>query len=269
MAMASPGQWKAEWENAKKEFKVAAKKRPPGDKFMTRYSKSTSVTKAFGELDKAFAPLYGAAPDKRQAVLKNFKAKLKAAEKVGDKYIDHLVAVIGEEKRAARSSAEKKKAADLDFHLEIFSSMIDICLASATSVVEKTEDLWAKEHRGMAAIVSSKKQYLANIPTTIKKAARWLTIQQRDPDVKGFNAGITTATRDVYAQVGNLQKLYDRNSQEWKQIYRLIMPIDAWANRDKKLPDGTSPDRVAEELAQVRRNLALIAQWYEKAKKAV
>ncbi|QPH54700.1 hypothetical protein [Pontivivens ytuae] len=269
MAMASPGQWKAEWESAKKQFKVAAKKRPPGDKFMTRYSKSTSVTKALDALDKAYAQLNGAARDKRQAALTTFKTKLTSAETIGDKYIDHLVTVITEEKRAARTRDEKKKAADLDFHLEIFSSVIDICLASAKSVAEKTEDLWEKEQQGMQAVISSKKQYLANIPTTIKKAARWLTIQERDPTVKGFNGGITTATRDIYAQMGNLQKLYDRNSQEWKQIYRLITPINAWAMKDKKLPDSTSTDRVAEELAQVRRNVALIAQWYEKAKKTV
>jgi hypothetical protein len=190
------GKWKKQWDDAKKAFTKATKQKKPKSSIDDKASKKTGLSSLLGECDKDFAVFEKAAAknDKPAMVeaLMGFRRRAVDFKKIGSAYCKDI-----------QADMVKAKTKDLMSELDVLRKQID-AIADTMAAHSKVMEARVK---GLRIADATAKNIRVSLEGACKRAALFLAQVKAKKDVKVWNTGILTASRDVFQQVGNVEML--------------------------------------------------------------
>lgn len=259
--MALTGKWKAEWLSKKKIFEAETGKKKPSTKYLGYFRQGSGVSKAFAAMDATYSKIKANAPGaKRIKAQDTFEMAIKAAEKTGAAYIKLLDKELAKEGNDAENKPLKKTIAPL---LDILKSDIDLCLTSARAQLEINRGASDADGKMNMAKATDIRQFYTRLPTNLKEAAMWIKVQDRNPDVKAFNAGVKTAARGITQNLKNIELRLKKGTPQQKEADALVKTLLPFANGGRQLKNDEKPSGVTMELAALKGSIANIAKWHK------
>lgn len=225
------GQWKAEWERAKKVFEEVTKKKKPSETFMKWGRSKSGLSTKFGEMDKKYAAFRAAQGVTEQTkTIKELGEAIRDAGNAATKYIKTLDAEFEKEKKA------NKNAAVMTSSIKVLKADVEAIVSQAQGDLKFNAAMVGKSGKERANAVREFAVLKKVMVGAIKKGLLYTAQNtrnakaERDDALKFFKDGFVTAARDVTQPYGNLLKLYSKDAKEVKAAAKSYKTLTTWSN---------------------------------------
>lgn len=197
------GEWQKHWDNAKKDFTKATKKKKPKSTIDEKASKKTGLSGLAKDIDKAYAIAISdevKKKDKKKAVeaLITMRRAIDEFRKIGDSYVKDI-----------QTEMTKAKDKDLMNELDVLRKEVEALRDSMISMSKFAES----GLKGDGAMDGMAKNIRVAIESNAKQALLFLAQVKAKNDTKVWNAGIQDASRNLYQQVGNVGLLLKKGAK--------------------------------------------------------
>ena len=252
------GDWKKNWEKAKKSFeKVTSKKKPnatiigfvKGRKSGVGNKLGTAASK-FQELEIAFAD-----PKKIPNAMKAFEKAVVDAQKECASYMNDLSSAI--------LKAVGKKGDEWQIYAQqvrLLQRELDTITSEMTSELKVRKVIAARGVKGMMEFNS----LLTVLRPTVKRAQVWSKRLASSPDVAKFNQEVNEITRNITQSTNNIMKMYKKANKNklYSELAICAIPLTAWADKGRTITKkGAGAKEVSDELKMIDASLNKLTRW--------
>lgn len=258
--MTTAGNFKKDWEAAKKKFETDSGRKKPAESYMLLFRKSSGVSKVMQNLDKAGTLVSRATGAKRQDALRVYETAVTQADTVCDRYMEQLFKESVKQTKAAKTPDEKKNAKALDGYLETLSGDLEGIVDAAKADLNMSKAMTNAQGDLDIQKAKGKDVYLAVIPKVCKAGVRWTLNQTKAPNPKTFNAGVQKVCRDITQNTVNLQRLEPKGSQKYRELEELNKLLVAYGNEGMQVEDDRA-DKVIVALSHLQKNIVAVNAW--------
>lgn len=242
-AIAGPGEWKEEWDNAKKDYLEFTGKKKPKNEFKV-FGKA--FTKRSSGIDKALAKLDSTY---KNAADKTTKKKVEAFEKALKNFLKKRAAY----KKVLEKGSDDKKARK--YLIKTLSAIKATAEAQAEVLTRKLEGGGTKKIMTAAAP--------KNMRATLKRAEKFISKIKAKPNAKFFNDNIGKTGRDVWMQ---LRFFVDRKSEMKTDPTALYNALKPWGLQTVKVDEDADANTVKDAAKVFGSKIQAIKKWFKNEK---
>lgn len=244
--------YEVQWKATKKDFEKLTGKKKPAEKTLGIFRKSTKIEDTLKKVDKTFALLSGSKDLKTD--LSNYDKSVLVYKKESEAYIKLLESALGEDKDA--DSAYGKAIVMLKKQLK---AMLVTMNTMGGTYANELKDMTATE-KVIDIIVPATQSGLKKMSAFLAKVAAQKTPEDQ---VKTFNSGIMTATRDITQNIKNAMTFQKKGMVQWKgkNLDGLVKVMTAWANDGRVLPANADETAIKRELNALAQTVKGVKEW--------
>lgn len=241
------GQWKATWEEMKREFEEQTNLKKPSKKFLG-FRKRSGVAAAFGKMDDEYKTIMKAMNKFETVSYKPFHKAVKDAGKEVDSYCRLL----------DKEVANEVEGTDL-------KKMLKILKKQAVALIKEAEAVGAElEQSKQPGITFDQKAFdkaRTFLVAKLKNGSLFVAKRTRDKDVQAFNAEIEDIAGEIWNGHVHMLNFFSYSTQRKREIAALIRPLEPWAKNGETLPNDASEDDVAEVCRELHTAIKDSAAW--------